>query len=261
MRAELVGASRATLLRVLRASPGALSSHDLAEAAGLHVTTVRSHLEILSRSGLVEAEARRHGRGRPRLLYRLVSGTSDEHGDEDPPEPVPAPVPPPAPGGPDQGSHVLAMLLAAYWDEDPAARVYRARQAGRASAIDSPAVPTQAQAGRDSAAGMTVAGAAELIGAGFAERGFSPEVGPEGDGIVIRLRSCPFRSVARAHPDVVCGLHLGMLQGTWERLGAPPVRATLHPFAEPGACLARLTAQPHESASEMGLVPSSPTQG
>jgi predicted ArsR family transcriptional regulator len=95
----------------------------------------------------------------------------------------------------------------------------------------------------------SVAEAAESVSAGFAERGFSPELTQEGPTTVITLRSCPFQAVAQAHPEVVCALHLGLLQGSWEQLGAPAVRATLHPFAQPGLCLARLTPLSGPSAS------------
>jgi predicted ArsR family transcriptional regulator len=58
----------------------------------------------------------------------------------------------------------------------------------------------------------------------------------------VRLRRCPLLDAARAHPGVVCSVHLGIVRGALRELGADPHRATLLPFAEPGACLLNLPA-------------------
>jgi predicted ArsR family transcriptional regulator len=58
---------------------------------------------------------------------------------------------------------------------------------------------------------------------------------PETDTDTIRLRHCPLLDAAQAHPDVVCAVHRGLIEGV---LGEPG--AELVPFAEPGACLVRL---------------------
>jgi predicted ArsR family transcriptional regulator len=55
----------------------------------------------------------------------------------------------------------------------------------------------------------------------------------------VRLRRCPLLEAARQEPEVVCSVHLGVLEGALEALGSLCVRPTLVPFAEPGAC--RLT--------------------
>lgn len=62
----------------------------------------------------------------------------------------------------------------------------------------------------------------------LARQGFAPERVETGG---LRLRTCPLLEVARRHPDVVCAMHQGLIDVT----SAEP--ATLHPFAEPGACL------------------------
>ena len=68
--------------------------------------------------------------------------------------------------------------------------------------------------------------------------GFAPEKGADG---LILLRHCPFGPLAREHTDVVCGAHLGLIQGTLDRV-SPGSRAELIPFAEPGICVTRLSA-------------------
>jgi len=74
----------------------------------------------------------------------------------------------------------------------------------------------------------------------FAELGFDPRLTDSGDGRQNALRACPFRDLARAQPEVVCSVHLGLLRGTLAQLGALPATAQLLPFVEPELCLARL---------------------
>ena len=44
--------------------------------------------------------------------------------------------------------------------------------------------------------------------------GFDPAVdGPDDETAVIAFAHCPFRELAEAHPDLVCSLHRGMVEG------------------------------------------------
>ena len=73
---------------------------------------------------------------------------------------------------------------------------------------------------------------------------FDPELADPAPGTgerEIRLRACPYRDVAREHPDVVCAIHLGLLQGALTQLGDPPTTVRLVPFVKPHLCLAYLT--------------------
>jgi len=72
--------------------------------------------------------------------------------------------------------------------------------------------------------------------------GFQPEVRPGSDGIEIRVRHCPFREVAERHTDVVCAIHLGLIEGALAELRAPLEAQSLEPFVAPGLCVARLRA-------------------
>jgi predicted ArsR family transcriptional regulator len=65
--------------------------------------------------------------------------------------------------------------------------------------------------------------------------GFGPEI--SADRTSVRLTRCPFIDTARAHPEAVCSVHLGLITGV---LGRPLDRAALQPFAGPGACLVTL---------------------
>ncbi len=69
----LAAPARRALLALLQGSPSAASATELAAELGLHVTTVRFHLEQLERAGLVRRSIERSGRrGRPAVRYRPV---------------------------------------------------------------------------------------------------------------------------------------------------------------------------------------------
>ena len=70
-----------------------------------------------------------------------------------------------------------------------------------------------------------------------------PEAVAEGTRYQLRLRQCPFREVAQNHQEVVCSLHLGLMQGALAQMRAPVTADRLQPFAEPGLCIASLTAR------------------
>lgn len=57
--------------------------------------------------------------------------------------------------------------------------------------------------------------------------------GPEGEGENIRLVRCPLLSAARQNPDVVCGVHEGLIRA---RLGGSE-HGWLESFAGPGYCM------------------------
>jgi len=69
--------------------------------------------------------------------------------------------------------------------------------------------------------------------------GFAPEL--SADGTFINLHRCPFRELAESNPEVVCGAHLGMIQGALADLGAPVSATRLLSFVQPDLCIATLT--------------------
>lgn len=70
--------------------------------------------------------------------------------------------------------------------------------------------------------------------------------GGGGDGAPrrIRLRHCPFLELAEERGELVCSLHLGLMQGALAELGAPLTATGLEPFATADSCLAHLAAAP-----------------
>lgn len=190
------------LRRVLAALENAgqpSSTAQLAKALGLHVTTVRSHLEQLERAGLVAREASGDGRrGRPSYRYRTIRRDPDRAREEL------------------IGALATALMASAGGGADPALA------AGRAWA-------DEVMVGE--------ADAASALTAAFVELGFDPA--PDGDAI--RLRACPFRQAARAHPEVVCRVHFGLAQRLAERTGGAAA-VELWPFVEPELCVVELVA-------------------
>ena len=205
----LAGLPRARLLAHLRASSEPLGVQQLADAIGLHANTVRDHLQQLVDAGLVVREvAAPAGRGRPQLRF---SAHPDDRDDD--PRPYQA----------------LARVLADQLAERPDA-VWAATEAGerwgRATVADQPAVSDDAEA---------VARIVELLDA----HGFAPEV-PTRIGDPIRLRRCPFGTLAVGRERVVCGVHLGLMRGALAELGADIDATRLDPFVRPDLCVAHL---------------------
>lgn len=213
-------AARVRLLDVLRASDRPLDARELARECGLHVSTVRFHLKVLSEAALVWSQSEiPRTRGRPRLLYApaSVGGAAGDTG-------APAPT----------GYQMLATVLAQHWAETPAERTQRAERAGWAVAKEQGFTPQPSSI-------KTVRESVAPVSGLFAELGFEPELVQDGAGLQIRLHACPFRSVAQRHPEVVCSMHLGLLRGALAGLGASVSATHLRPFVEPSLCVAHLS--------------------
>ncbi len=203
--------TRAAILDLVRSAAGGLTAAEVAGRTGLHVSTVRDHLDRLTEAGLlVRARASGGGPGRPAWRY-LASR------------------PAPGPGG------LYRTLAAALLDQltdgaEPRTAAVRAGQVwGRKLA-----------AATADDAGPADAVVEVLDGLGFAPRRVD---GSDDDGPVeIHLTSCPFLELVTTHPDGMCGLHLGIVRGVLAADGVGGDEAVLEPFAAPGACLVRLPA-------------------
>lgn len=207
----LAGEARGRLLAALRAAGQPLGLRDLADRVGLHPNTVREHLRLLTDAGIVACElASPAGRGRPGLRYSVDPAATDV-GDD--PRPYA------------QLAAVLADQLAGREHGGAEATEAGARW-GRAAAAGLPPATTGDEA---------MARVLEILDRG----GFAPEA-PTRPGDPIRLHSCPFGRLAVDRETVVCGVHLGLMRGALESLGAPLEATSLEPFVEPNLCLARI---------------------
>lgn len=66
--------------------------------------------------------------------------------------------------------------------------------------------------------------------------GFEPE--PDGEAPGLRLRNCPFDSLAKEHTDLMCGMNHALVHGLIEGLRIDDLEAVLDPA--PGRCCVRL---------------------
>ena len=236
---------RERVLQMVRAHGDAIDAVELASRMGLHVTTVRFHLDALCDEGAIErTRMNRDGVGRPRTGYRAVEERLDYR--------------------------ILAEILAMELGETVQTRARRAQRvgvqwAGRIAGSQDEPVAGQHVADTAQARDPLDRGAV-LATEVFDRMGFDPELAAESEPMaslsadskqivgrerVIRLRGCPVRDLARAHPEVGCGIHLGLLQGLLDHAaaagGQPDTRtqglsARLDPFVEPELCIARLHA-------------------
>ena len=212
------------MLDLLRRSGEELDAAQVAAGVGRHVTTTRQHLEVLVQGGVVSRRVeRRTVRGRPRILFSATSRRE-----------------------PDDGDGLMAMMLATHLSQgdDPAGQAEQAgRRWGRAlmergrAALAGP--PTSENDVEKNEA-LDVGTATDRIVALFDEIGFDPVARASGTGTVIDLNRCPFEHLAQAHPEIACSVHLGLMRGALETLGAPVRAHRLEPFVTPTLCRAHL---------------------
>jgi predicted ArsR family transcriptional regulator len=200
------------VLAALRAASGPLTLQGLSEATGLHPNTLREHLDALQTAGRVRRARSAASRpGRPPLVYAAVA---DE----------------PAPGRAEYAG--LASALAA--------TLHRTSEHARAAAIDA-----GTDWGRELArgrGGTTDRGGDEArheVVDLLDDLGFAPQA-DDADAVVMLTR-CPLLDTAVRYPDVVCGVHLGIVRGALEERGGDPDAAALFPFSDPGACRLHLS--------------------
>jgi len=219
----LASISRVAVLETLRESGGPLSVRDLAERMSLHNNTVRKHLDLLVETGFAtrvrDGAARR---GRPRYVYEATPGSS----------PAEAQV---------RNYRLLASVFAAYLHDadDPQAA---AEEAGRRFGARSVEDAGPDGAGPDGAGPDDASAALERVVQMLDDIGFQPELAPAGDEI--RLRHCPFHELARDRQEVVCGIHLGLIRGALQQLGAPQEALRLVPFVTPTLCVVQMGPRP-----------------
>jgi predicted ArsR family transcriptional regulator len=68
--------------------------------------------------------------------------------------------------------------------------------------------------------------------------GYAPR--PDARVDKVELTRCPLLQVASDVPEVVCQVHLGLVEELLDASGADRSRASLTPFAAPGVCALRL---------------------
>lgn len=195
------------MLDELALSSAPLDAQAIVAALGLHITTVRFHLDQLEDAQLVRRQPEMEGRrGRPRMLYTAAASERAEDSRE-------------------QLIDVLAGALANRDKDDGQSRSLEAgKQWANALALEQPELPDGH-------------GLDRLLHV-LDQLGFEPRT----DGAdVIQLHACPFRDAARSHPQVVCSVHRGLIEQILETSTiAGDSSARLLPFVEPALCLITL---------------------
>ncbi len=187
---------------------------ELSADLGQHPNTIREHADALVELGYVRrTRAEAVGRGRPAWLYASVGPDSDGHVSE------------------------YAGLASAL-----AAQIARTSGHPRDEAIRA-----GQEWGKELARARPMEGRATLPRIRRAtidmldSLRFAPESTSRGDHV--RLTTCPLLDAAKRNPDIVCGVHLGIIRGAIEGYGANGEDTGLAAFSEPGACQLTLRAK------------------
>ena len=218
---------RRNIIDLLAASADTgLDAGSIADHTGLHVTTVRFHLDQLEGVGLIRSASRKgEGAGRPRKVY-LAAPTPPEH------ESTPA----------ERERKSLALLSELLSD-------MVAAQGNGATLTPEEAGEKWARENVNPNASTTPAATPgewlSKVGAltdvlrdwGYVRTVTTSDDRNEAD---VRLTHCPFRELAKANPAVVCGIHRGLIKGTMRKLGESTTQANLLPFADGNTCVAHL---------------------
>ncbi|HSL72900.1 MAG TPA: helix-turn-helix domain-containing protein [Ilumatobacteraceae bacterium] len=175
----------------LARSPRPLATADISESLGLHPNTVRPHLERMREAGLLDVEVGGRGDvGRPQHRYSIAA-EAPSLGFEPPTMPVLARM-------------VLAMAARLRASADDAEAVGRTEGASRATPYE------------------RAPSALEALVSDLDRLGFDPLVTESPDDVdaaVIVFGHCPFADLAAQHPDLVCGLHRGLVAGFVAEMG------------------------------------------
>lgn len=206
-----------------------MSAADLSNEVGLHVTTVRFHLDQLVAGGLLTSWfERRESAGRPRKLYGIESGTLESVNAPHHHELLSGLLLGSLTADPD-GTRPTPEEVGARWARD---RMVEAMEQGGIGADGHPATTAGQWLGR-------IGHMVDLL----AEWGYTPDVSTSNRGRTasVDLHDCPFLDLAHANPAVVCGIHRGLIRGALSALGEGDAMIRLTPFVGPRHCVAAVT--------------------
>jgi predicted ArsR family transcriptional regulator len=198
---------RRDVLTLLRDADAPMSIAAIAEKLDVHVNTVRFHLDaLLEQEQIRRVTGARDKPGRPPQLFAAVRGMD--------------------PGGPRHYRLLAEALAESVASKAPGAGT---EEAGRTMGAQ------LAAARSDAADGTAVEKLVDLLD----DLGFAPEA--DAGGAEISLRHCPFLEIARVRPEVICPIHLGLMQGAMTAWDAPFTVDGLRPFVESDRCVAQLS--------------------
>lgn len=195
---------RLALYRAAVVHRSGMSRDEAAAEVGISRSLAAYHLDKLAEAGLLDARfERRSGRqgpgaGRPAKVYEVSRRQFHVS------------IPP-------RDYELAAHLLADTLDSDADAPVrsalhHRSRVAGETLGAEA----------RDRCSDDGIVGCVRQV---LARRGYEPY----DDHGVIRLRNCPFHTLAAQHRDLVCGMNLAVMEGMVDAIGADNLRPRLDP--------------------------------
>jgi predicted ArsR family transcriptional regulator len=203
---------RRALYTYILQKPEPVGREEAAQAVGISRVLAAFHLDKLVEEGLLDVEYRRisgrsgPGAGRPAKLYR-PSGRQ-----------VQVALP--------ERRYDLAADLLAQAIEAPGRDPARALDKVARGFGETLGVQARRYLGRRPSVSRLLETACEVL----REQGFEP-IRTEGE---IRLRNCPFDTLAKDHTQLVCGMNLALAKGLLAGLQAEGVDVRLDP--QPGTC-------------------------
>lgn len=214
---------RRQVLAAIQNSENPLGVAAIAAQVGIHLNTARFHLANLEADAMIERlPGGISGPGRPPVVYQARPGQAL---------------------GEVRRYRMLAEILLSHLSAsgDASSAAEAAGSVWGAHLVDRPAPYHQVD--KDEAVTRLTSLLAELD---FAPEVVASIVADEQHETheFIRLRHCPFLELADHHRNLVCAMHLGLMQGALAELRAPVTVTRLEPFAEPAACLAHLAVSP-----------------
>lgn len=210
-----------------------LTASELGERLGLHLTTVRFHVDQLVDAGILLATDVKEGVGRPRRRYAVSPGPVAEVERPD-------------------AYRALAELLADTMTDQLSEGVpITAEEAGerwvRRHAEDILPAANSHEPARTSGQFLAkIGGLVDML----EWWGYRTTVRTTdcGRSVAIELAHCPVRALAESHPGVACAVHRGLVRATMASMGEPDVNIGLTPLLESDLCIARVT-----SSTDFGL--------
>jgi predicted ArsR family transcriptional regulator len=188
-----------------------LSTADIADSLALHVNTVRPHLERMRDVGLLDVQSDNRGAvGRPQHRYSLAADA-------------------PSLGLEPPTFALLARLLL--------------RAAGLAGAKSDDAADAGREQGRSDASRTARRPCVDALVRELDRLGFDPAVAGDEENATIAFAHCPFRELAEANHDLVCGLHRGLVEGFVDAVGGGDV-VEFHTLVDRDPCRVQLVVDP-----------------
>ena len=208
---------RDLIVAILREATTPLSVVELADQLGVHVNTVRFHLDALIEAGRVNrAVGDVTGPGRPPMVFELRREMDR---------------------GGARNYRLIAEMLAGALSATEARPTEVAVELGRSWGGFLVEPPARAPVALSTTEDDAVAQLLDLL----EDLDFSPAQLPSEGSAQIGLRNCPFLDLVDYHADVICPIHLGLMQGAMQALAAPVTVDRLEPFAQPDLCVAHLS--------------------